>query len=74
MEDPPPSKHIAAVRCHDVHESARDGVGVDGKWYHKRVCEGGSRCGSVGTRMSRSRFSSALVADDDTVTVACRCH
>ena len=57
MEDTPSSKHIAAVRCHNVHESVRDGVRVDGEWYHKLVCECGSQCGLVGTRMFLARDS-----------------
>ena len=31
MDDPPSSKHTAAVRCDDVRESICDGIRVDGE-------------------------------------------
>ena len=52
MEDPPSSKHTATVRCHNVRKIVCDGIGVDGAGQHKRVFEGESQCGSVGTCMS----------------------
>ena len=51
MEDPPSSKHTATLRCHNVRESVRDDIGVDGAGQHQRVCGGESQCGSVGTCM-----------------------
>ena len=51
MENPPPFKHTAAVRCHDVRESVCDGIRVDDERQHQRIREGGSQRGSVGTCM-----------------------
>jgi hypothetical protein len=40
MEDPSSSKCVAVAGCNDVRESVRDGIGLDGRWQHQRVCEG----------------------------------
>ena len=47
MEHPSPSQRATTARRDDDRESIRDGIGVDGKREHQRVCEGGSQCGSV---------------------------
>jgi len=51
MEDPPSPERAAAVRCDDDRQSIRDGIGVDGKWYHQRVFGEKYQRGSVGACM-----------------------
>ena len=51
MESPPSSECAATVRCDDDRGSVHNGLRVDGKWYHHRVCEGTCRCRSYGACM-----------------------
>jgi hypothetical protein len=52
MELPSSSERIAVVGRDDGRESVRDGVGMDAKWHHHRVCEVGCGRKSVETCMS----------------------
>ena len=51
VENPPTSKHPVADRGDDVRDSVCDGIRLDGRRKHQRLCEGTPRCKSVGTGM-----------------------
>ena len=42
MESSPASKCPASDRSDDVQDPVRNGVRLDGKWEHQRLCEGTS--------------------------------
>ena len=44
MEDSPASKRATVNRSDDVRCSVRDGIGLDGKWKHQRLCEDKPEC------------------------------
>jgi len=50
MERTSPSECTLAIRGGNDQHSARDGIGMDGEWYHQRVCEGTSSCGQIRAR------------------------
>ena len=47
-EKPSSSERATINGYYSDWRSARDGIGVDGEWEHQRICEGPSRCQSVG--------------------------
>ena len=73
MDVPPSPERSAAAWRDDERESVLDDIRVDGERYYQRVCEGESRCGSVGTCMFRSSSSPSPITDDHTITAAERC-
>ena len=74
MERTPPSKRVTATRSDCNWYPIRDGVGVDGKWEHQRVCRGASGHKPVRTGgfSARSPTISVLVNDHPTA-IAERC-
>ena len=74
MERAPPSKRVTASRSDYDRYSIRDGVGVDGKWKHQRVCRDASGYRPVGTgEFSARSFTISVLVGDRLTAIAERC-
>ena len=47
VENPPSSERVASARSDNVRDPVRNGVGLDAKWQHQRVCEESFGCKPV---------------------------